>query len=73
MEVSRGKKDSPKTGSYFPAFLEPRWAVEKALTAVTQDALVTGVSTNSVKERVKAIGMGSGRGCPVDHVIGTFR
>jgi transposase-like protein len=27
-----------RTGSYFPSFLEPRRAVEKALTAVIQEA-----------------------------------
>ena len=29
-----------RTGSYFPAFLEPRRAAEKALTAVIQEAYV---------------------------------
>lgn len=31
-----------RTGSYFPAFLEPRRAAEKALTAVIQEAYVPG-------------------------------
>ncbi len=34
-----------RTGSYFPSFLEPRRSVEKALTAVIQEAYVHGVST----------------------------
>ena len=44
-------------GSYFPGFLEPRRMAEKALTAVIQEAYVQGISTRSVDELVKAIGM----------------
>ena len=44
-------------GSYFPAFLEPRRMAEKALTAVVQEAYVQGVSTRSVDDLVKALGM----------------
>ena len=43
--------------SYFPRFLEPRRASEKALTAVIQEAYVQGVSTRSVDDLVKAMGM----------------
>ena len=46
-----------RKGSYFPAFLEPRRASEKALTAVIQEAYVQGVSTRSVDDVVKAMGM----------------
>ena len=46
-----------RKGSYFPTFLEPRRASEKALTAVIQEAYVQGVSTRSVDELVKAMGM----------------
>jgi putative transposase len=46
-----------RKGSYFPAFLEPRRAAEKALTAVIQEAYVQGVSTRSVDDLVKAMGM----------------
>jgi transposase-like protein len=46
-----------RKGSYFPAFLEPRRACEKALTAVIQEAYVHGVSTRSVDDLVKAMGM----------------
>lgn len=46
-----------RTGSYFPAFLEPRRAAEKALTAVIQEAYVQGVSTRSVDDLVQAMGM----------------
>ena len=42
---------------YFLAFLEPRRIAEKALTAVIQEAYVEGVSTRSVDELVKALGM----------------
>jgi putative transposase len=46
-----------RTGSYFPGFLEPRRTAEKALAAVIQEAYVQGVSTRSVDELVKAMGM----------------
>ena len=37
-----------RTGSYFPSFLEPRRATEKALVAVIQEAYVRGVSTRAI-------------------------
>lgn len=46
-----------RRGSYFPAFLEPRRSSEKALAAVVQEAYVQGISTRSVDELVKALGM----------------
>jgi len=46
-----------RKGSYFPEFLEPRRAAEKALTAVIQEAYVQGLSTRSVDDLVKAMGM----------------
>jgi len=46
-----------RQGSYFPAFLEPRRTAEKALAAVIQEAYIQGVSTRSVDELVKAMGM----------------
>ncbi len=46
-----------RQGSYFPGFLEPRRTAEKALAAVIQEAYVQGVSTRSVDELVKAMGM----------------
>jgi len=46
-----------RKGSYFPDFLEPRRMAEKALTAVVQEAYVQGVSTRSVDDLVKAMGM----------------
>jgi transposase-like protein len=46
-----------RQGSYFPGFLEPRRMTEKALTAVIQEAYVQGVSTRSVDDLVKAMGM----------------
>ena len=46
-----------RTGSYFPPFLEPRRTAEKALAAVIQEAYVQGVSTRSVDDLVKAMGM----------------
>src|SRR6266851_4642194 len=42
---------------YFPAFLEPRRLAEKALTAVVQEAYVQGISTRSVDDLVRAMGM----------------
>ena len=46
-----------RKGAYFPGFLEPRRMAEKALTAVIQEAYVQGISTRSVDELVKAMGM----------------
>jgi len=46
-----------RKGSYFPTFLEPRRLSEKALTAVIQEAYVQGISTRSVDDLVKALGM----------------
>ena len=45
-----------RKGSYFPGFLEPRRLAEKEL-AVVQEAYVHGVSTRSVDDLVKAMGM----------------
>jgi transposase-like protein len=45
-----------RKGSYFPSFLEPRRAAEKALTAVIQEAYIQGVSTRSVDALVQAMG-----------------
>src|SRR5208283_680954 len=46
-----------RKGSYFPAFLEPRRLAEKAIAAVVQEAYVHGVSTRSVDDLVRAMGM----------------
>ncbi|MBX6323044.1 MAG: IS256 family transposase [Rhodospirillaceae bacterium] len=46
-----------RKGSYFPGFLEPRRMAEKALAAVVQEAYVQGISTRSVDDLVKAMGM----------------
>ncbi len=66
-------------GSYFPGFLEPRRMAEKALTAVIQEAYIQGVSTRSVDDLVKALGMDGisksqvSRLCgEIDERVGTF-
>jgi len=46
-----------RKGSYFPAFLEPRRLAEKALTAVIQEAYIQGISTRSVDDLVRTMGM----------------
>ena len=46
-----------RKGSYFPTFLEPRRMAEKALTAVIQEAYIQGISTRSVDDLVRAMGM----------------
>src|SRR5579859_1044573 len=46
-----------RSGSYYPCFLEPRRLAEKALTAVIQEAYIQGISTRSVDDLVKAMGM----------------
>ncbi len=47
-----------RKGSYFPGFLDPRRAAEKALTAVIQEAYIQGISTRSVDSLVRALGLG---------------
>jgi hypothetical protein len=47
----------PRKGSYFPSFLEPRRMAEKAIASVVQEAYVHGVSTRSVDDLVRALGM----------------
>ena len=46
-----------RKGTYFPEFPEPRRASEKAMTAVIQEAYIQGVSTRSVDDLVKTMGM----------------
>src|SRR5271168_595506 len=46
-----------RRSSYFPAFLEPRRLAEKALTAVIQEAYIQGISTRSVDDLVRTMGM----------------
>jgi transposase-like protein len=46
-----------RKGSYFPGFLEPRRITEKALTAVIQEAYIQGISTRSVDDPVRSLGM----------------
>ena len=46
-----------RKGSYFPGFLEPRRMAERALTDVIQEACMQGISTRSVDDLVKAMGM----------------
>src|SRR3954465_16070739 len=43
--------------SYFPPFLEPAKATEKALVAVIQEAWIGGVSTRRVDDLVPAMGL----------------
>ena len=46
-----------RKGSYFPPFLEARRTSDKALIAVVQEAYVHGVSTRSVDDLAKAMGL----------------
>jgi len=46
-----------RTGSYFPAFLEPRRRAEQALVAVVAEAYVQGVSTRKVEALVQTLGI----------------
>src|SRR5437879_6279716 len=46
-----------RQGTYYPSFLEPRKASEKALVAVVQEAYLHGVSTRKVDELVQALGL----------------
>ncbi len=49
-----------RVGSFFPALLEPRRRVDKALWAVIMTAYITGTSTRKVDDLVRALGCDSG-------------
>jgi transposase-like protein len=49
-----------RQGSFFPELLEPRRRIDKALWAVTMRAYITGTSTRTVDDLVKALGCDSG-------------
>ena len=60
--VTRAGTVDPKVpklcrGSYFPEFLQPRRASEKALVAVIQEACVGGLSPRDVDDLVRSMGM----------------
>jgi len=70
-----------REGSFFPASLEPRRRIDRALWAVVMEAYVHGVSTRKVDDLVRALGIDSGvsksevsRICgELDAVVGPFR
>jgi transposase-like protein len=70
-----------REGSFFPALLEPRRRIDRALWAVVMEAYVHGVSTRKVDDLVVALGIESGvsksevsRICAeLDAVVGRFR
>ncbi len=49
-----------RSGSFFPALLEPRRRIDRALWAVVMEAYVHGVSTRKVDDLVKALGIDTG-------------
>jgi transposase-like protein len=49
-----------REGSFFPALLEPRRRIDRALLAVVMEAYVHGTSTRKVDDLVKALGVDSG-------------
>jgi transposase-like protein len=70
-----------RVGSFFPALLEPRRRVDKALWAVIMTAYIHGTSTRKVDDLVRALGCDSGvskstvsRICAeIDEQVGVFR
>src|SRR5712691_7348601 len=70
-----------RAGSFFPALLEPRRRIDRALWAVVMEAYVHGVSTRKVDDLVAALGIDAGisksevsRICgELDGVVATFR
>jgi len=70
-----------RTGSFFPALLEPRRRIDQALWAVVMEAYVHGVSTRKVDDLVAALGIDAGisksqvsRICgELDAVVAAFR
>jgi putative transposase len=49
-----------RKGSFFPSLLEPRRRIDRALLAVIMQVWIEGVSTRSVDDVVKALGIDSG-------------
>ena len=49
-----------REGSFFPALLEPRRRIDRALLAVVMQAYVHGTSTRKVDDLVKALGVDAG-------------
>lgn len=49
-----------RQGSYFPALLEPRRRIDRALWAVVMEAYVHGVSTRKADDLVTALGIDAG-------------
>ena len=49
-----------REGSFFPALLEPRRRIDRALLAVVMEAYLHGVSTRKVDDLVKALGVDTG-------------
>jgi putative transposase len=49
-----------REGSFFPALLEPRRRIDRALLAVVMEAYVHATSTRKVDDLVKALGVDSG-------------
>jgi len=70
-----------RAGSFFPALLEPRRRIDRALWAVVMEAYVHGVSTRKVDDLVAALGIEAGisksevsRICgELDGVVAEFR
>lgn len=70
-----------REGSFFPALLEPRRRIDRALWAVVMEAYVHGVSTRKVDDLVRALGIDAGIGksevsricAELDDVVGAFR
>jgi transposase-like protein len=70
-----------RAGSFFPALLEPRRRIDRALWAVVMEAYVHGVSTRKVDDLVAALGIDAGisksevsRICAeLDAVVAVFR
>ncbi len=70
-----------RAGSFFPALLEPRRRIDRALWAVIMEAYVHGVSTRKVDDLVTALGIEAGisksevsRICAeLDTVVAAFR
>jgi putative transposase len=49
-----------REGSFFPALVEPRRRIDRALLAVVMEAYVHGTSTRKVDDLVKALGVEAG-------------
>jgi len=57
VELAVSKAPPQRVGAFFPALLERRWRIDRALWAVITEALVRGMGTSQVDYLVASLGI----------------